>query len=76
MNDVFIFIVLVVLIGCGSGVINTYLRNKRELALNQTSGDVQGELDDLRTRVEVLEKIVTDERYQLSRELDQLEHRA
>lgn len=34
---------------------------------------VEGELDDLRERVETLERIVTDERRSLEREFDQLD---
>lgn len=33
---------------------------------------VEGELDELRERVETLERIVTDERHRLEREFDQL----
>ena len=34
---------------------------------------VEGELDELRERVETLERIVTDERHRLEREFDQLD---
>ncbi len=74
--DVFTFVILVVLIACGSGVINNYMkhqRNRKEVTVDE---DAQQELEELRERIEVLEKIVTDEKYQLQRDLDQLERQA
>jgi hypothetical protein len=71
--DVFVFVIIVVFIGCASGVANNMLKNQREL--REVNGDegVLAEVDELRARIEVLEKIVTDEKYQLARELNQLE---
>ena len=74
--DVFIMIVLIVLIGCGAGVLTEHFKTKRK-ELEQSGGDeVFEELEILRERVEVLEKIVTDERFHLEREISQLERRA
>ena len=71
--DVFVFVIIVVFIGCASGVANNMLKNQREM--REVNGDegVLAEVDELRARIEVLEKIVTDEKYQLARELNQLE---
>ena len=74
--DVFTFIILVVLIGCGSGVINNYMRNQRNRTKVTIDEDAQQELVELRERIEILEKIVTDEKYQLQRDLDHLERQA
>ncbi|MEM8769483.1 MAG: hypothetical protein AAGE43_18755 [Pseudomonadota bacterium] len=74
--DVFTFIVIVVLIGCGTGVLTEYLKNKRENAEFQDDESVMEELEALRGRVEVLEAIVTDEKYNLRKEIDGLEQRA
>ena len=71
--DVFVFIIIVVLIGCGTGILTEYLKGRREQGVDD---DVYEELEALRSRVEVLERILTDEREQLKRELDQLERRA
>ena len=71
--DVFTFVVIVVLIGCGSGVLNNYLKNQRERERSAVSEDAASELELLRERVEVLERIVTDEKYHLAKELDRLE---
>lgn len=74
--DVFTFVIIVVLIGCGSGVINNYMRNQRNKNKLTVDEDAQQELAELRERIEILEKIVTDEKYQLRRDLDQLERQA
>lgn len=74
--DVFLFVIMVVLIGCGSGVLNNYLKNQRERDKYSVNEDVAVELSALRERIEVLERIVTDEKYHLSKELDRLERQA
>jgi hypothetical protein len=75
--DVFVFVIIVVFIGCASGIANNYMKNQRELRRQQgPSDDAMAELDELRGRIETLEKIVTDEKYQLSRELTALEQQS
>jgi len=74
--DVFTFIIIVVIIGCGTGVLTEYFKNKREESAFAGDEEVFQELESLRTRVEVLEAIVTDEKYHLKNEIDQLERRA
>ena len=74
--EVFTFVVIIVLIGCGSGVISTYLKTRSEDAQVKVDDSVYGDLEDLRERVEVLERILTDEKYNLKRELDHLERSA
>jgi hypothetical protein len=73
MEDVFIMVVLIVLISCGAGVINNYLRTQRLAAKAAPGEDMLAELDRLRERVEVLEKIVTDEKFHLAKEISHLE---
>ena len=74
--EVFTFIVIVVLIGCGSGVISTYLKTRSDQAHVKVDDSVYEEMENLRERVEVLERILTDEKYNLKRELDHLERSA
>ena len=74
--DVFTFVVVVVLIGCGSGVLNNFLKNKREMAEIEPPENVYAELDELRKRIETLETIVTDEKHQLAKQINGLERRA
>jgi 16S rRNA A1518/A1519 N6-dimethyltransferase RsmA/KsgA/DIM1 with predicted DNA glycosylase/AP lyase activity len=74
--DVFTFVIIIVVIGCGTGVLTEYFKNKREAGVTELDEDAYEELERLRERVEVLERIVTDEKYHLKKELDQLERSA
>ena len=74
--DVFTFVIIVVIIGCGTGVLTEYFKTKRKSEEFATDDGLLDELDSLRQRVEVLEAIVTDEKYNLKKEIDQLERRA
>ena len=71
--DLWTMIVLVVAIGCGTGVAESYFKTQRAKKSQQPADEeTNKDLAELRQRVEVLEKIVTDRKYQLQRELDQL----
>lgn len=73
MEGVFMMVVLIVLISCSAGVATRYIKfRQRELG---TQGDVgvREELEEVRQRVEVLEKIVTDRKFRLSDEIADLE---
>ena len=75
--DVFTFIIIVVIIGCGTGVLTEYFKTKREAS--EFGGDDEeliSEIESLRSRIVVLEAIVTDEKYHLQKEIDRLERRA
>ncbi len=74
--DVFTFVIIIVIIGCGTGVLTEYFKSKRESEEFAGDEELFSELESLRARVEVLEAIVTDEKYTLKKELDQLERRA
>ncbi len=74
--DVFTFIIIVVAIGCGTGVLTEYFKNKREAGEFAGDEELMAELESLRDRVETLEAIVTDEKYNLKKEIDQLERSA
>jgi hypothetical protein len=71
--DVFTMVVVIVLASLAAGIANNILKNKRLETRGQVNGSVREELDALRARVEVLEEIVTDSRYQLNAELERLE---
>ncbi len=71
------FIVMIVLIACSAGVANNYIKSRAKLAAkNASERRDDEEIDELRQRIEVLEKIVTDSRYQLENQINDLEHRA
>ncbi|WP_273012649.1 MULTISPECIES: hypothetical protein [Hyphomonas] len=74
--DPILMVVLIVLISVGAGVVNNYLKLKANSA-SDTASDadfqkVLGEVDRLKERVRVLEKIVTDQERQLSEEIRKL----
>jgi ABC-type Fe3+-citrate transport system substrate-binding protein len=74
--DIFTMVVVIVIVGCVAGVCNKYLDAKKNTQDVEVDEAGATELDALRERVEVLEKIVTDEKYTLTRELDNLERQA
>lgn len=74
--DVFTFVIIVVIIGCGTGVLTEYFKTKRKASEFGNDEELIGELESLRSRIEVLEAIVTDEKYHLQKEIDQLERSA
>ena len=69
--DIWTMVVLIVLVASVASVAGQYLKT-RERERAELDGDARRELDDLKTRVEVLERIVTDQKGDLSRKIDQL----
>ena len=74
--DVFTFVIIIVIVGCGTGVLTEYFKHKRKTADLKGDDTVYEELDRLRERVEVLEAIVTDQKYNLKKEIEHLERSA
>lgn len=70
--DFFTFVVIVVAIGCATGVIIVKQKNRSQRSA-QPEDAVEQELNELRERVEVLERILTDEKFHLHAELEKLE---
>lgn len=74
--DVFTMVVIIVAVSCGAWVANEYLKNQRHRDRTASDDGHVAELDELRKRIEVLEKIVTDEKYTLNKEINDLERNA
>ena len=74
--EVFTMVVLIVAIACGTSLGEKYLKARRLERETELDDDVYQDLENLRERVEVLEKIVTDKKYDLATEISQLERRA
>jgi len=74
--DPIVMVVLIVLISVGAGVVNNYLKLKANAKSDKGADEeirrVLGEVDRLKERVRVLEKIVTDQERQLSDEIRKL----
>ena len=74
--DPIVMVVLIVLISVGAGVVNNFLKLKANAKSDKGADEdiqrVLGEVDQLKERVRVLEKIVTDQERQLSDEIRKL----
>lgn len=72
MNNMF-FVVCIVLIGCATAVIINYLEARKSGEKADTSIDeTLAQLEALEDRVRVLERIVTENKFDLKREIDKL----
>ena len=74
--EVFTMVAVIVVAACAAGVAKDYFKSKEARGDEVLNEGVAAELDELRDRIEVLEKIVTDNRYQLEKEINDLERRA
>ena len=72
--DVFTMVAIIVVVSCTAGVANNYFKSRAKVA-GKLDPAMQRDLEDLRTRVEVLEQIVTDEKYDLAKEINRLDGR-
>lgn len=72
MNNMF-FVVCIVLIGCATAVIINYLKAKKAGGSKHAEIDeTLAQIDALEERVRVLERIVTENKIDLKREIDRL----
>lgn len=72
---VFDMVVVIVVIGCLTGVISDYLKTRRAEVHNRNDDDLDEileRLEHLDERMRVVETIVTDSRTNLSKEIDSL----
>jgi hypothetical protein len=73
MNNVFTFVLLLVAIVSVAKIIQSYIERKQE---KDTSGEnieeTLARIDALEERIRVLERIITENRYDLKREIDSL----
>ncbi len=71
---VFEMVVWIVVVGCVTGVISDYLKTKRKLGStsNEDLDEAMDRIEELEERIRVLERVVTDDKYHLAREIDGL----
>ena len=74
--DVFTMVAIIVVASCAAGMYKDHVKSKRAREEGEVDESVEMELDELRQRIEVLEKIVTDDRYHLEKEINDLERQA
>lgn len=68
-------IVLIVLIACVTGVVMHYISEKNKAAeavSNEDSDNLLAQLDAIEERVRVLERIITENKFDLKREIERL----
>ena len=70
--DVFVFVILITIVGGSIHLAKVWIRRKASANSARTE-TLEDEMDALRERVETLERIVTDEKYNLDREIEKLD---
>ena len=72
-TSLMVFIIIVVAIGCATGIVSDYLKTRRKEAERGAEyGDATAQIEALEERVRVLERIVTEKKYDLKREINEL----
>lgn len=67
-----LFVVCIVAIACATGVLTEYLRSRRLADKHRADDDTLAQLDALEERIRVLERIVTENKFDLRREIERL----
>ena len=73
MLNVFEFVIILVIAVLAFRLWETKIKHKPDVSEEEPPEDLKAQLDDLQSRIEVLERIVTDSKYDLNRELNNLE---
>lgn len=73
MNNVFTFVLLLVAIVCCAKIIRSYLERRQERGSSaEEIEETLARIDALEERIRVLERIVTENRYDLRSQIDSL----
>ena len=73
MNNTFVFVIIIVAMAMCANVIQTWLKQKKRAPENnQELEDTLGKIDRLEERIQVLERIITENRFDLRKEIDSL----
>ena len=73
MNNTFVFVIIIVAMAMCANVIQTWLKQKKRTPENnQELEDTLGKIDQLEERIQVLERIITENRFDLRKEIDSL----
>ena len=69
----YVFVLMIVAIGCATAVANQFLRSRDlQREKGQDVNETLAQLEALEERIQVLERIVTEKRFDLKREIDKL----
>jgi hypothetical protein len=73
MNSTFVFVIIIVAIAMFANIIQTWLKQKnRTPEKNQELEETLSKIDRLEDRIQVLERIITENRFDLRNEIDSL----
>ena len=73
MNSSLVFVLLLVSIVVAGNIVSTWLKQKKkEPAIDENLEETLTKIDRLEERIRVLERIVTENRYDLKKEIDLL----
>jgi membrane protein implicated in regulation of membrane protease activity len=73
MNSTLVFVLLVVAIVMTANVLRTYIdRRQRQPETNEELEETLAKIELLEERIEVLERIITENRFDLKKEIDDL----
>ena len=74
MNSTLLFVLLLVSIVMAARLLDTWMKQRKQQtqADNSETEEALGKIDELEERVRVLERIITENRFDLKREIDEL----
>ena len=73
MNNVFTFVIIIVIVVSLSELAKTYLKQRdKKPEVNEDLNETLLKIEELEERIRVLERIVTENRYDLKKEIDEL----
>ena len=73
MNSTLVFVLMLVAIVSFANVMTTWIKQKKkEPEVDEELSDTLGKIDVLEERIQVLERIITENRFDLKKEIDSL----
>ena len=73
MNSTLVFVLLIVAMVMCANIVQTYLKQrKKEPEANEELEDTLAKIEVLEERIQVLERIITESRFDLKKEIDSL----
>jgi phage shock protein B len=73
MNNVFTFVIIIVIVVSLSELAKTYLKQREtKTETDEDLNETLAKIEALEERIQVLERIVTEKRYDLKKEIDDL----
>ena len=73
MNSTLVFVIIIVAMAMCANIIQTWLKQKKRTPENnQELEETLGTIDQLEERIQVLERIITENRFDLRNEIDSL----